>query len=128
MLPPRSRFADPPTSSFGIEPTRLRIRIGHRPAGFSPGGAVRAAPSLRCSTGFGVALAEVLVEVLLADAVGLPDPHRGQLTGLDEAVHRHRRDAHVARHFGDREEPRLGWWLCHVLLTPSPSCGTLQPG
>src|SRR6478672_10603043 len=60
------------------------------------------------SAGVVEALAQVLVDVVLADPEGAADADGGQLTAVHEPVDGHLRDAHPGRDLGDGQELRLG--------------------
>src|SRR5205807_2948515 len=95
-----------PSPAGAVAPSTLP-RARPNPGGPRP-------PGERTSAGFGVASSQVVVDVVLADAVRLADPHRGQLTGLDEPVDGHSGDPQQVRDLGHREEPgpcvRLRQW------------------
>src|SRR5918996_3892062 len=50
------------------------------------------------------AFAEVTVDLRRAYAVVLAHPNGADLTGLDQAIHGHVRNAHGRSHLGDREQ------------------------
>src|SRR5262249_30997594 len=60
-----------------------------------------------------VAAGPVVVEIALADAVGLADPGGADRARLHEAVHRHRRHPQVLRNLGHGQEPRSSHRLGH---------------
>ena len=62
-------------------------------------------PGMR-SADLGVLLGQVAVHVIRPDAVGTPDPHRRQLPGLDQPVHRHVGHPQLVGHLADGDEPR----------------------
>src|SRR5437660_8081594 len=76
-----------------------------------------------CLPSFGVLLAQEVVDVVLPDPVRPPDPHRRQLTVLNQAVHRHVRHPQLGGHFGHRHELRARLVLGHV-EDPSFSAGS----
>src|SRR5438105_13808792 len=74
----------------------------------------------------GVAVGQVLVDVILSDPVGLADAHGRQLPGVDEPVHGHVRDPQEPGHLGHREESGPCALRLRQVDSPLSAVGTVR--